>query len=443
MKGRVVIWIMLMLAAGVARAGNEFNVHCTYSHTLPDDPIIHPGQPGQAMVHDFFGNPGANAYSTYDSLNNNKVTTCDSAADPSSYWVPQLSRASGVVVPGYQKTYYKNDQPVVALQPIPPGLEMLAGNHMGTAPNPKINFLCRGGSYTTVAPTNCPVVTDSTGTYSQLDISVHFPDCWDGKTLVPNLASGISNMAYRNSDGTCPGAYPVKIPELQLNVAYDLGQNPDLSTAQLSMDPVLVNGQWVPQWGGMYTAHGDFINAWKTDIMQYLITNCSNTGVITGSTCGNNVPTYYSAASANVWLDSGGVVHATDPTLVSAPGDLVFIKFPTPTNLSDYPYSSSYLQTLGGNVTDSTAVTLSLYAATTTWDDATNLPTASACTTQHIGGIYLDKVQQVRLNDISAYIASQAAAGATQIGICIRNTTGKTVQFSSREGTWVPGLYLK
>jgi hypothetical protein len=52
------------------------------------------------MVHDFFGNTGADAYSTYYSLNNNKVTTCDVAADLSSYWVPQLKRASGIVVPG-------------------------------------------------------------------------------------------------------------------------------------------------------------------------------------------------------------------------------------------------------------------------------------------------------------------------------------------------------
>jgi hypothetical protein len=156
------------------------------------------------MVHDFFGNPNANAYSTYDSLNNNKLTTCDSSADVSSYWIPRLIRASGTVVPQYQKTYYKNDQPKVPLQAIPLGLEMLEGNHMGTVPNPRVNFLCRGGSYTTVAPTNCPVVTDSSGTYSQFYISVHFPDCWDGKTLVPDLGRGAAKeeafMKMRRAD---------------------------------------------------------------------------------------------------------------------------------------------------------------------------------------------------------------------------------------------------
>jgi Domain of unknown function (DUF1996) len=456
MKIRIAIWIMFMLVTGAARA-NQFNVKCDYSHTLPDDAIIYPGQPGRAMVHDFFGNPNADAYTTYDSLNDNKLTTCDSSADVSSYWVPQLNRASGIVVPRFQKTYYQNFQPVVPLQVIPSGLEMLAGNHMGTAPNPHINFLCRGGSYTTVAPTHCPVVTDSQGTYSQLDISVHFPDCWDGKTLVPvfgrsamtknghmSMPTGNMNVAYRQSDGTCPSGYPVKIPELQLNVEYNLGQDPDLSTAQLSMDPVLVDGKWVPQWGSLYTAHADFISAWKADSMQYLIDTCSNRPAIPGATCNNSIPTYYSAATADIWLDSAGAVHATDTTLTAGPGDTVLIKFPTPGNLKDYPYAHAYLQTMGQNTTDSTAIYLNLYAASTAWDDATQPPAASACDrSRAIGGVYLDNVYQVRLNDMTGYIASQVAAGAQQIGVCIQNTTGKTVQFSSREGSWIPGLYLK
>lgn len=440
---RLTIFCVLVCLSGSVRAGNEFNAKCTYSHTLPDDAIVHPGQPGQAMMHDFFGNTKTDAYSTYDSLKGNTVTTCDVSADRSAYWVPVLKRTSGIVVPDFQKTYYRNDQPVVTVQPIPPGLEMLAGNHMGTAPNPHINFLCRGGSYTTVAPTNCPVVTDSSGTYSQLDISVHFPDCWDGKTPAPNLMSGIDNMAYRNKNGSCPSAFPVKIPELQMNVQYSLGQDPDLSEAQLSLDPVYQNGQWVQQWGSLYTAHGDFMNAWKTDIMQYMVDSCMNMGVVAGKTCSKSIPTYYSKASADVWIDTANMPHSGDATLVSEPGGTVLMSFPTPTNLNDYPYGNAYLENLAHNMTDSQAVTLQLYAATTNWNDGGQLPTAAACTSQRIGRLFLDDVAQVRLNDVSSYISAQVAAGAPQIAICIRNTTGKTVQFSSREGTWAPALYLK
>ena len=36
---------------------------------------------------------------------------------------------------------------------IPPGLQMLAGDHMGTAPNPHVNFLCPGGIHNNDAET--------------------------------------------------------------------------------------------------------------------------------------------------------------------------------------------------------------------------------------------------------------------------------------------------
>ncbi len=455
MKRKLIIWITLMLAAGAAHAGS-FSVRCSYSHTLPDDPIVYPGKPGEAMVHEFFGNPKSNAFSNYDSLIKNKVTTCDSNADVSSYWVPQLKRAYGVVSPMYQKTYYKNDKPVVPVHEIPPGLQMLAGNHMGTAPNSHINFLCAGsGNYTTTMPKSCPPI--SPAITSQLNISVHFPDCWDGRTLVPfqgtkkkdrmhNLmkaANGGLNVAYRNTDGTCPSAYPVKIPELQVNVAYDLGTDPDLTNAQLSLDPVFENGKWVPRWGSMYTAHGDFMNAWHVQTMKYLTDMCMNKPDVQNS-CGNGIPVYYSAASADVQLDSKGEAHRSGATLVSEPGSVLMIKFPMPANLDDYEYAKSYLQTFGGNTTDTSAITLNVYAATTDWDDADNLPNASACSeSQNIMGLYLNNVQQVRNNDISEYIALQKAAGATEVGLCIRNKTGKTVTFSSRNGSWAPGLYLK
>jgi hypothetical protein len=455
MRIKFVMWFTLMLAAGGAHAAASFSVQCAYSHTLPDDPIVYPGKPGEAMVHDFFGNPGSNANSTYESLAANKVTTCNASADVSSYWAPQLKRASGVIVPSYQKTYYKNDQAVVPITAPPPGLQMLAGDHMGTAPNSHVSFLCSGYGYKSTMPTTCPPSTP--GGNSQLNISVRFPDCWDGHSLKPNLgtnrtermnnlmkaANGALNVAYRNSDGTCPAAYPVKIPELQLNLAYDLGTDPDLSTAQLSLDPVFQDGQWVPQWGSMYTAHGDFFNAWHVSTMKYLVDMCMNKPE-TGGSCGTGIPTYYSAASADAQVDSDGTLHPVDATIVSVPGNVVLIKFPMPTNLSDYPYAKSYLQTYGGNSADSDAVMLDLYAATTTWNDGADLPAATACSTsQRIGGIYLDNVQQVRLNEISGYIASQKAAGAAQVGLCIRNNTGRTVTFSSREGTWTPGIYFK
>ena len=105
MKLRIVIWITLLLGVNIAHAATtEFNTDCNYSHTLADDPIVYPGKPGEAMVHDFFANPSTNANSTYDSLSTNQAVNCDSAADRSAYWAPQLKRASGIVTPTFEKT---------------------------------------------------------------------------------------------------------------------------------------------------------------------------------------------------------------------------------------------------------------------------------------------------------------------------------------------------
>lgn len=430
-------------------AAGTFSVSCKYSLTKPDDSIVRYGLPGTAMQHDFFGNTGTDAYSDYSTLSANKMTTCDVSGDVSAYWAPQLKRASGIIVPDFAKTYYKNDQPVMPVSPIPPGLQMLAGDHRGTGPNPQINYLCRGGNgYTTIAPTSCPVVTDSNGTYAQLNISIHFPDCWNGKDTTPPRMTGsghtgpmafIGYMAYRNKDGTCPADFPVKIPELQMNIQYSLDQDPDLSTAQLSMDPQFVDGAWVPQWGSLYTAHADFISAWKKDTMKYAVDKCSNAN----TACAGNLPTYYSPATADAWISSTGAVSATDTQLQVGPGDTILMKFPTPVNTTDYPWSGAKLQTKGQNVTDSSAIMLSLYAAKTDWTESGPMPQAADCTQQSIGGIYLDNVDQPRLNDVTNYIRSSIASGGATIGICVRNTTGKTVVLSSREGTFAAALYLK
>jgi hypothetical protein len=130
MKLRITIGIVLMLGAGIAHAGTIFNTNCNYSHTLADDPIVYPGKTGEAMVHDFFGNPSTNANSTYGTLSTQKDVTCDSLADRSAYWAPQLKRASGIIMPTFEKTYYRNDQPVASfpVHAIPLGLQMLAGD---------------------------------------------------------------------------------------------------------------------------------------------------------------------------------------------------------------------------------------------------------------------------------------------------------------------------
>jgi hypothetical protein len=105
-------------------------------------------------------------------------------------------------------------------------------------------------------------------------------------------------------------------------------------------------------WGSMYTAHGDFVNAWHAQSMQYIVDSCMNKASTPDATCAKNIPTYYSAASADVRLTSSGSTEAAGATLTLAPGDVIFIKFPAPAHLDDYAYTGSYLQTFAGNVSN-------------------------------------------------------------------------------------------
>ena len=55
-------------AMRAARRPSRFITRCNYTHTLLDDPIVKPNQPGASHSHDFFGNVTTNAATTLASL---------------------------------------------------------------------------------------------------------------------------------------------------------------------------------------------------------------------------------------------------------------------------------------------------------------------------------------------------------------------------------------
>jgi hypothetical protein len=216
----------------------DATVICEYSRTLADDPIVYPERPGIAMQHDFLGNTTANAHSTPETLHTENGTTCENGADATAYWTASLKLPDGTIVPPkYQKTYYTNEaipsSRRVRVDPLPLGLRMLAGDHDGTLPNPRISFLCTGHGYTHTIPTNC-VPDPEKGT--QLNIGIYFPTCWDGKNLTP-VKGVIENVVYPDNQGVCPATHPVHLPQVNFNLAYMLGQISDLTEVRLSMDP--------------------------------------------------------------------------------------------------------------------------------------------------------------------------------------------------------------
>ena len=64
--------------------GASFAVRCAFDHRGHDDLIVHPGEPGAAHSHDFFGNRSTDAFSAYESLLTTSLdlpTTCKSQGD--------------------------------------------------------------------------------------------------------------------------------------------------------------------------------------------------------------------------------------------------------------------------------------------------------------------------------------------------------------------------
>ncbi len=233
-------------ARPAARPVGNFTSVCRYTHSANDDPIVHPGKPGAAHGHDFFGNPSTDANSTLESLQR-EPSRCDRQGDVAAYWVPTLSDGGKVVHAGRVAVYYQvADHDPTSVRPLPAGLKIV------TEPGRSADWVCgRGGSTTPPqsSPPDCPAQT-------HLILRVLFPECWDGRNLDSPDHRG--HMAY-GSSGTCPADHPVAVPRVRLTVQYPNGVG--------GSDVTLSSG-------GPETAHADFFNGWDVQAQTRLVEGC-------------------------------------------------------------------------------------------------------------------------------------------------------------------------
>lgn len=240
---------------------------CQYSHSLPDDPIVSPGQAGAAHMHDFLGSKVTNTNSTAMSLQAGG-TTCTMQDDKSAYWVPALFKNNVRVFPtGTNKNiliYYRgaNMKSGTTFQTIPDGLKMIIGNQNATSPAENdaiakghIQFKCGPGSGDDrpVPPSQC-----NSGI---MVISYIFPNCWDGVNL--DSPDHLSHMSYP-SGGSCPVSHPVAIPRIQAFIRYPVGTS-QIGTVTMTSGPY-------------FTAHMDFFNGWDPTAINQLVNKCINAG---------------------------------------------------------------------------------------------------------------------------------------------------------------------
>jgi hypothetical protein len=270
-----------------------FRFMCGSGQILYDDPLVFPGQPGKSHLHEFYGNTGANAYSTYESLRTSGSSTCAYGAYPlnrSAYWAPAILDGKGHVVnPDFIEIYYKRrpaTDPIVSdptakfyegqAVALPNGLRFIfgwdpTGQHL--TPTGSAIMMCiyaAGGSsaaYTTFAQVAavCPA-----GVGNQLEYSIFAPSCWDGKNLdSPDHRTHVGYATY-GSWGylKCDAQHPYVIPQFTLKWFTSVAAGDDVSKWSFSSDAM------APDKPAGYTLHADFFMAWDANALGLWMDNC-------------------------------------------------------------------------------------------------------------------------------------------------------------------------
>ena len=244
-------------SAGISRGdliGVNFVESCRFSHQAPDDPIVFPGRPGASHQHTFVGNTTTNAFSPHGSLNAGG-TTCMRQDDRAAYWVPALYQGSTSVLPQGATIYYRRGT-LAEVSPFPNNLRMIAGDAAATSPQSmRVTFWSCGVASGTGRSETVPTCPNSRGSFLRLHI--RFPECWNGRSL--DSPDHKSHMAYATRAG-CPSTHPVEVPQITQIYRYPSRGGEGFSLAS----------------GGQFSAHADFVNAWKPNALLALVDDCLN-----------------------------------------------------------------------------------------------------------------------------------------------------------------------
>lgn len=292
-KGSAGFSVPMIKAAGIPPADEvgAFRISCLYSHMNNDDPIVFPGVKDATHHHTFFGNTGADAYSTTESLLTTGNSTCAGGIlNRSGYWMPTLVNMTtkapakpDVVVVYYKGNELRTNQYITAP---PKGLRMIAGEvRPMTVSQGKGRFFCQDGSKNNeqnnwgVMWADNHIKASCGGTNQMLRMIVNFPQCWDGKNL--DSPDHKSHMAFYcgneclKSDGkigqtfnSCPASHPVLLPTITINADF---YNLDAAAKyRLSSD------NYKDTYAGGYSLHADWMNGWDEGTINRMVKNCLN-----------------------------------------------------------------------------------------------------------------------------------------------------------------------
>ncbi len=264
------------------------------SHFNYSDPLVNFDKPvADTHLHMFWGNnftdetfisdaPTFNerALEVRDLLRSQPSSSANGGtANLSSYWIPAILDGDGEIqVPDHFHTYYKdgsfrnkigpgesiNDLDTLSRSQInmmPNGLRMLAGNPKATTASEQNQHvsISYSGSPSASNFKDAAVYADKGDT---LQVTVVFPQCWDGKNL--DSADHKSHMAYPLGRNKCPDSHPYPLPRLSYQLRFtDIPYDGFGSDFRLSSD-----GYNHQEEGGGFSLHGDFLEAWDEDIKR-------------------------------------------------------------------------------------------------------------------------------------------------------------------------------
>lgn len=247
-----------------------FDVSCTYSHALMDDPIKFPGKPGESHLHNFVGNRTTNAFSTTDSLiqavlDDPNNTTCSEfqfdsskegipARDGTGRWFPSvLHDGDPFHLWRIHQYYLANGNELI--RPFPPGFKLISDLR-----DRKFKYWCDAPGHMSKdsLPRACQWKTG-------FHVQIEFPSCWDGVHL--DTPDHMSHMAFP-ANGHCPFDHRFRVPRLLSEIIY--------STKGNGGGRINVDDDWALSSGPLGTMHGDYMQAWDQFRLDQNVHDCSN-----------------------------------------------------------------------------------------------------------------------------------------------------------------------
>lgn len=270
--------------------GGQFRTSCEFSHFAYDDPLVHPGKPGAAHLHMFFGNTDVNAFSTYQSLKNSGGSTCNGGElNRTGYWAPALFDAAGNVrVPERIGVYYKGyGLARGASQVYPEGVAMIATDlhtisyNAGGAEG-EFSYRC-SDQFRGAREPAANTIPDCDGDrflkeygvtenpYVMLEMHVKFPNCWNGQD-----ASNPANWSIPTRGGwfysDCQGW--ATFPNIEYIIQYrvNIGETTAGWFIASDVDPASRKITAAPG----STVHADWWGAWQPEINRTWVDNCTN-----------------------------------------------------------------------------------------------------------------------------------------------------------------------